>query len=343
MAWNTTKDGVDKDPLAAEEMLELCGDAALDGLSLVAVATDTGEVVATVFCKLQEKPTPDSTEKSFLEIFAEERCKSPVSRFMMEFMMELDEKCNYFERCGVDCCCEIMFIGTIPHHRRKGLATLLVKTAVELIKNFKNGPIAPLTIKDLGPDYAFMKPTKPVTKAPQICTALWSAVGKYRVESLSAATMPGALKLMMEHFFQDEPVCNGTEVNKNPLAGEELLELCADAALDGLSLVAIDDSSGEVVSVVFNKLQEVPLGSEKTFFEIFSEERCKQPSSRALVDLMVRLDTQCDYAKRYGVDCWNELMFLGTHRQHRGKGLAKLLCKTSLEAAKKFKDGPFAP
>lgn len=44
---------VNKDPLAAEEMLELCADAALDGLSLVAIATDTGEVVATVFCKLQ--------------------------------------------------------------------------------------------------------------------------------------------------------------------------------------------------------------------------------------------------------------------------------------------------
>ncbi|KAJ8716219.1 hypothetical protein PYW08_013504 [Mythimna loreyi] len=173
---------------------------------------------------------------------------------------------------------------------------------------------------------------------------LTTADGKYRVESLSAATIPGALKLMKEHFFQDEPVCNGTEVNKNPLAIEELLELCADAALDGLSLVAIDVKSGEVVSAIFNKLQEAPSNSsEKTFFEIFSEERCKQPSSRALVNLMVELDAQCDIANRYGVDCWCELMFLGTHRQQRGKGLGKLLCQTSIEAAKRLKDGPFAP
>ncbi|KAJ8716220.1 hypothetical protein PYW08_013505 [Mythimna loreyi] len=173
--------GVDKDPLAAEEMLELCADAALDGLSLVAVATDTEEVAATVFCKLQEKPTTDSTEKTFFEIFSEERCKRPASCFMMEFMIEVDEKCNYFERCGVDCCCEIMFVGTLPHHRRKGLATLLVKTAVELVKKFKDGPIAPLTILDLGPKYAFMKPKKPVSKSPQLCTALWSAVGSKRI------------------------------------------------------------------------------------------------------------------------------------------------------------------
>lgn len=168
--------------------------------------------------------------------------------------------------------------------------------------------------------------------------------GKYRVESLSASTMPGAFKVMEDHFFQDEPVCNGTEVNKNPLAGQELLELCADAALDGLSLVAVSVESGEVVSVVFNKLQEAPSdSSEKSFFEIFLEERCKQPSSRALVDLMIELETKCDFAKRYGVDCWCELMFLGTHRHHRRKGLGKLLFKTSIEAAKKFKNGPFAP
>ncbi|KAJ8713384.1 hypothetical protein PYW07_013754 [Mythimna separata] len=152
------------------------------------------------------------------------------------------------------------------------------------------------------------------------------------------------MMLIKEHFFQDEPVCNGTELNKNPLAAKELLELCADAALDGLSLVAVAVKTGEVVAVLFNKLQEAPSDStEKTFFEIFSEERCKQPSSRAVVDFMIELDSKCDFASRYGIDCWFELMFLGTHPQHRGKGLGKLLGKTAIEAAKKFKDGPFAP
>ena len=70
-----------------------------------------------------------------------------------------------------------MFLGTLPEHRQKGLAKMLVTTAVELSKKFKDGPIAPLTIADLGPNYAFMKPRKVVTKPPQLCTALWSAVG----------------------------------------------------------------------------------------------------------------------------------------------------------------------
>ncbi|XP_063892816.1 uncharacterized protein LOC110370191 [Helicoverpa armigera] len=80
---------------------------------------------------------------------------------------------------------------------------------------------------------------------------------------------------------------------------EELLELCADAALDGMSLVAVSNDSDEVVSAMFNKLQEVPTkGSEKTFFETFAEERCKQASSRALVDLMVEFDTKCNFYER---------------------------------------------
>lgn len=47
----------------------------------------------------------------------------------------------------------------------------------------------------------------------------------------------------------------GTEVNKNPAAAEELLELCADAALDGVSLVAVTTDTREVVAASFNKLQ----------------------------------------------------------------------------------------
>ncbi|KAJ8716222.1 hypothetical protein PYW08_013507 [Mythimna loreyi] len=168
---------VNKDPLAAEELFELCADAALDGLSLVAVDNDTGEVVATVFCKLQEKPTPGTTEKTFFEIFTEERCKRPSSKAMMDFMVQLDAKCNYFDRYGIDCLCEIMFLGTKPEHRQKGLANLLCKTAVEVAKKYKEGSVAPLTVEDLGPKFAFMKPRKPVTTPPQICTALWSAPG----------------------------------------------------------------------------------------------------------------------------------------------------------------------
>ncbi|VVD04189.1 unnamed protein product [Leptidea sinapis] len=41
--------------------------------------------------------------------------------------------------------------------------------------------------------------------------------------------------VIKESFCQDEYVSIGCEINKNPKAADELLQLCADAALDGAS------------------------------------------------------------------------------------------------------------
>ncbi|KAJ8716225.1 hypothetical protein PYW08_013510 [Mythimna loreyi] len=167
--------------------------------------------------------------------------------------------------------------------------------------------------------------------------------GKYRIESLSAATFPGALKVIREAFCQDESVCIGTEVNKNPVAAEELLELCADAALDGVSLVAVAIDTGEVAAAAFNKLQEATSdSSEKPFFEVFAEERCTQPSSRALIEWMAEVDGRCNFFEKYNVDCSLEIMFLATLREHRFHKLGTILCKTSIELGKKLKNGPVA-
>ena len=74
-----------------------------------------------------------------------------------------------------------MFLGTHRQHRRKGLAKLLCKTSVEVAKKFKDGNFAPMTIEDLGPKYAFMKPRTVVTKVPKLCTGLWSAIGSQKI------------------------------------------------------------------------------------------------------------------------------------------------------------------
>lgn len=65
------------------------------------------------------------------------------------------------------------------------------------------------------------------------------------------------IQVIREGFCKDEAVCIGTEVNLNPRAIEEIIELCAYAALDGVSLVAIDVNSNEVVAVAFNKIQVI--------------------------------------------------------------------------------------
>ncbi|XP_013190882.2 uncharacterized protein LOC106135196 [Amyelois transitella] len=165
--------------------------------------------------------------------------------------------------------------------------------------------------------------------------------GKYKIESLSAATFPGALEVIRVAFCQDESVSIGCEVSKNPVAAEELLELCADAALDGVSLVAVETSTGEVVAVAFNKIQ-VSSSTEKPFFEIFAEERCTQASSRALICYMADVDGRCNLFDKYKVDCSLEIMFLATLREHRKHKLGTHLCKISIDVAKKLQNGPIS-
>ncbi|CAH2091292.1 unnamed protein product [Euphydryas editha] len=171
-----------------------------------------------------------------------------------------------------------------------------------------------------------------------------TADGKYRIESLTPATFPGALKVIREAFCQDEAVSIGAEVNKSPEAAEELLELCADAALDGVSLVAVDVNTKEVVAATFNKIQvKTSDPSEKSFFEIFADERCTQASSRSLIQFMADVDERCNLFEKYKVDCSLEIMFIATLREHRRQKLATFLIKHSIDVARRMKDDPIAP
>ncbi|XP_050351909.1 uncharacterized protein LOC126774426 [Nymphalis io] len=166
----------------------------------------------------------------------------------------------------------------------------------------------------------------------------------YRIESLTPATFPGALKVIKLALCQDEAVSIGSEVNTNPKAAEELLELGADAALDGVSLVAVNVKTEEVVAVAFNKIQvKTSDASEKSFFEIFADERCTQASSRSLIKFMADVDGRCNLFEKYKVDCSFEIMFLATFREHRRQNLGTQLCKCSIDLARKIKDGAITP
>lgn len=74
-------------------------------------------------------------------------------------------------------------------------------------------------------------------------------------ESLTNETLEGALDVMRKSFFVYESVSRGVDLLSEPGASEELENLCLDAAKDGVSVVAVDIHSGEVIGVAFNKLQ----------------------------------------------------------------------------------------
>uniref|UniRef100_A0A1Y1MTN5 Uncharacterized protein n=1 Tax=Photinus pyralis TaxID=7054 RepID=A0A1Y1MTN5_PHOPY len=82
---------------------------------------------------------------------------------------------------------------------------------------------------------------------------------------VTATNLEGAIDVIRKSFFIDEAVCKAVEVSTNPEAAKELEELCYANAKDGVSLLAVERSTGRAVGALFNKLQ-VKNDVEDTFF-----------------------------------------------------------------------------
>ncbi|XP_043275152.1 uncharacterized protein [Venturia canescens] len=162
--------------------------------------------------------------------------------------------------------------------------------------------------------------------------------GNIEFESLTTETLQGALTVIREEFFTDENVSVGVELTSEPGASEELEELCLDAIKDGVSVVAIDVTTGKVVGAALNKIQIRGDPSTKGSFELFSE-RCKWKSSKALVDFMINVDSRLDLFNHYNVDCILEIMFMATKRSYRQRRIGELLVVSSMEIGRELNRG----
>ncbi|XP_076756566.1 arylalkylamine N-acetyltransferase 1 isoform X2 [Xylocopa sonorina] len=169
---------------------------------------------------------------------------------------------------------------------------------------------------------------------------VWGSIedGAIEFESLTNETLEGALNVIRKSFFVYESVCRGVDLLSEPGASEELEQLCLDAAKDGISVVAVDVDTGEVIGVAFNKMQVLKSPAEKSAFEICSE-NCKYKSSKALVDFMIDIDARIDMFKHYNTDCIFEIMFLATMPSNQKRRIGELLVSTSIEVAKELKKG----
>ncbi|XP_012235353.1 arylalkylamine N-acetyltransferase-like 2 isoform X2 [Linepithema humile] len=160
--------------------------------------------------------------------------------------------------------------------------------------------------------------------------------GRIEFESLTDETLEGALDVIRKGFFPHESICTGVNLTSEPGASEELEELCLNATRDGVSVVAIDVHSNEVVGVCFNKIQILSAGSEKSYFESFRD-NCRYKSSKHLVDFMINIDSRINLFKHYNVNCILELMFLATLPDYRGRRIGELLITSSLELGKELR------
>lgn len=117
----------------------------------------------------------------------------------------------------------------------------------------------------------------------------------------------------------------------------ELRDLCVDTAKDGVSIVAVEKSSGTVIGTAFNKLQRRDVDQEDYFVKYAS--KCNEKPSEAVLEFMADVDAKCDLFGLLGADAILEIMFLGTSTEHRGKHVSTKLCEASIEAAEALREG----
>lgn len=79
--------------------------------------------------------------------------------------------------------------------------------------------------------------------------------GKFSYTILPIVRQNDALNVLTRAFYTFESVCNGIKLAKNAKAVDELNELVKEAIKDGVSIVAVDNTTNDIVGVSINKIQ----------------------------------------------------------------------------------------
>lgn len=129
---------VNKCDQAKEDLKLLCKEAAKDGVSLLARNKNNGAIVGVCFNKIQFASHEDPNAPSYFESFRDNNCKSPSSKSLMSYMIEMDSRVDLFEYFKIDCLLEIMFLGVIPEYEKKGIGAKLCEVSIDIAKGIKN-------------------------------------------------------------------------------------------------------------------------------------------------------------------------------------------------------------
>ncbi|XP_022827847.1 uncharacterized protein LOC111357397 isoform X2 [Spodoptera litura] len=149
--------------------------------------------------------------------------------------------------------------------------------------------------------------------------------------------MEGALKVIRDFFFKTEPVCKAVGLLEEPGAAEELMQTCYDAAKDGVTLVANDTSTNQIIGVIFNRIQ-VTTSKQENYYEKLRQ-NCKYKSVRAFVDFSIDLEMKANIHKRYNTNCFIEVMYLSTLPDFKHKNIGSLLGLCTYQMGKKLYKG----
>ncbi|KAH0552181.1 uncharacterized protein LOC123271047 [Cotesia glomerata] len=162
--------------------------------------------------------------------------------------------------------------------------------------------------------------------------------GKIEIQPLTYRTLKGALSIIKEVFFADENLSKGCSVSYDPGAAEELEPLCAGVAADGLSVVAIDVNTREVVGVILNKVLTPLPKNQKSNLEVFGK-NSKHKASKCFANVNINIESRVDLFDLYKVNCILEMTFLTVKKTHQRKGIAELLMSLTLKLVNELRRG----
>ncbi|XP_008547452.1 uncharacterized protein LOC103571178 [Microplitis demolitor] len=169
---------------------------------------------------------------------------------------------------------------------------------------------------------------------------IWGSTedGEIIIESLTYETLDGALNVIRTSFFTDENMSKGCGLLSEPGASEEVEQLILEIVKDGISIVAKDVITNEVVGTIFNKLFKPQTGNEISEIEIFRD-NFKHKASKCFIDVYVDVESRVDLFKLYNANCTMEMTFLAVNRDYRRRGIAGLLVSSSLELGRQLYKG----
>uniref|UniRef100_A0A8D8LP91 N-acetyltransferase domain-containing protein n=1 Tax=Cacopsylla melanoneura TaxID=428564 RepID=A0A8D8LP91_9HEMI len=135
-------------------------------------------------------------------------------------------------------------------------------------------------------------------------------------------------RLLRGSFFQDEPMVTAFGLAGGATDGEFIDEE-AKLVLEQLSVVAIDEASGDIVAAACNRT--VVPEELITWPQEIDQIKCR-PTQR-LARFWYTMSTRPNIFTEFNVPSYFELTFLATTQAARGKGLALILARESLALA----------
>ncbi|KAL2726712.1 hypothetical protein V1478_006990 [Vespula squamosa] len=117
---------------APEEMQLIFREVVKDGVSIIALNSDTNEMAGI--------PLKDG-EKDALESFVEKNIKHRSCIELINFLNNVESKVNIFEKYNVDAMLEMFYLGTDTKYRGRGIGKVLTECTLKLGKMLQNGEI----------------------------------------------------------------------------------------------------------------------------------------------------------------------------------------------------------